>query len=197
MNPPLSIEAAMKDLALFYELQKTCLGTAAIVWREDKSGPRIVQIYLPAPAETIRMKLRKAFPAAARKTCRTVDKLRDGICAFMEGSAVPFETGAFDIGRVPPYHRRVLGAMATIPWGKVSSYGAVALKTGVPGGARAVGQGCGKNPFPIVFPCHRVVRSDGSLGGFGGGLKLKRALLEMEGVQFDSTGKVEPEFILR
>ena len=187
----------MKDPALFYELQKTCLGTAAIVWREDKSCPRIAQIYLPAPVETIRTKLRIAFPGAARKTCGTVDKLRDGICAFMEGRAVPFETGAFDIGRVPPYHRKVLGAMATIPRGKVSSYGGVALKTGVPGGARAAGQGCGKNPFPIVFPCHRVVRSDRTLGGFGGGLRLKRALLEMEGIQFDSDGKVKPEFILR
>jgi O-6-methylguanine DNA methyltransferase len=187
----------MRDPALFYELQKTCLGTAAIVWRDDNSCPRIVQIYLPAAAEAIRMKLGIAFPAAARKTCGTVDRLRDGICAFMEGRPVPFETEAFDIGRVPPYHRKVLGAMATIPRGKVSSYCGVALKTGVPGGARAVGQGCGKNPFPIVFPCHRVIRSDRTLGGFGGGLPLKRALLEMEGIQFDEGGNVLPEFILR
>ncbi|MCU0582772.1 MAG: methylated-DNA--[protein]-cysteine S-methyltransferase [Syntrophales bacterium] len=77
------------------------------------------------------------------------------------------------------------------------SYGGVASKTGAPGGARAAGQGCAKNPFPILFPCHRVIRSDGSLGGFGGGLKLKRALLEMEGIRFDKNGTVLPEHIFR
>ncbi len=181
----------------FFESQETRLGTAAVVWREDPSGSRIVRIYLPAPAEAIRKKLHRDFPGAARKTSGIVENLRKGIDAFMEGRTVRFETAAFDMSPVPPYHRKVLAALAAIPPGKVVSYGGLASETGVPGGARAAGQGCGKNPFPIVFPCHRVIRSDGSLGGFGGGLPLKRALLEMEGIRFDKGGKVLPEYILR
>jgi methylated-DNA-[protein]-cysteine S-methyltransferase len=96
---------------------------------------------------------------------------------------------------VPPYYRKLLHALAEIPRGKVRTYGEVASRTGAPGGARAAGQGCAKNPFPLVFPCHRVIRSDGSLGGFGGGLELKRALLEMEGVRFDRSGRVHRDCI--
>jgi methylated-DNA-[protein]-cysteine S-methyltransferase len=54
-----------------------------------------------------------------------------------------------------------------------------------------------RNPFPLIIPCHRAIRSDGSLGGFGGGLKMKRALLEMEGVGFDSRGHVEERHFLK
>ena len=181
----------------FFHLAETRLGTAAVAWREDASGARIVRIYLPAPAETIRRKLGRDFPGAVRKTCGAVDKLREGIGEFMAGRLVRFETAAFDMSPIPPYHRKVLAVLAAIPRGKVISYGGVASETGAPGGARAAGQGCGKNPFPVVFPCHRVIRADGSLGGFGGGLPLKRALLEMEGVRFDAKGKVLPEDMIR
>jgi O-6-methylguanine DNA methyltransferase len=60
-----------------------------------------------------------------------------------------------------------------------------------PRAARAVGTALARNPFPLIIPCHRVVRSDGMLGGFGGGLKMKKALLEMEGVAFDRSGRVQ------
>ena len=76
------------------------------------------------------------------------------------------------------------------------TYGGLAAAVGVPGGARAVGNVMAGNPFPLVIPCHRVIRSDGSLGGFGGGLPMKRALLEMEGVAFDGHDRVRPEYIL-
>jgi methylated-DNA-[protein]-cysteine S-methyltransferase len=61
---------------------------------------------------------------------------------------------------------------------------------GKPSAARAVGRALATNPFPIIIPCHRAVRSDGSLGGYQGGLAMKRALLEMEGVEFDARGRV-------
>jgi alkylated DNA nucleotide flippase Atl1 len=63
-------------------------------------------------------------------------------------------------------------------------------------GVRAVGTALARNPFPLVVPCHRAVRSDRTLGGFQGGLEMKRALLEMEGVEFDSKNRVQPDFIL-
>ena len=69
----------------------------------------------------------------------------------------------------------------TVPYGVTTSYGAIAEKLGLVNGARAVGHADGANPIPIVDPCHRVIGSDGDLTGYGGGLPLKRALLELEG----------------
>jgi methylated-DNA-[protein]-cysteine S-methyltransferase len=80
----------------------------------------------------------------------------------------------------------------TIPWGEVRSYQWVSTHIKNPGSFRAVGSALGKNPFPIVVPCHRVIRSDGTLGGFSApeGILLKQRLLQLEGVLFDSKGKV-------
>ncbi|MFH1910729.1 MAG: MGMT family protein, partial [Pseudomonadota bacterium] len=83
-----------------------------------------------------------------------------------------------------------------IPRGRVMTYGGLAAKLGLPGGARAVGNALAGNPFPLVIPCHRVVRSGGDLGGFGGGTDMKKALLMLEGVVFDRQGRVLPEYIL-
>ena len=82
--------------------------------------------------------------------------------------------------RLTPFQRKVLEKTAQIPFGRVSTYGEIARLAGSPGGGRAVGQVMNKNPLPIIFPCHRVVASNG-LGGFGGGLNLKKFLLEREG----------------
>jgi methylated-DNA-[protein]-cysteine S-methyltransferase len=182
--------------AHYYDHVKTRFGVAAIVWFEDKHGPRITRVLLPAPKKKILREISMLFPTATGKSCPVVAKFANALQAFTEGRAFFFDTSLLDTSRVPPFHRKVLRALARISKGKVSTYGTIAAKAGAPGGARAAGQGCANNPFPIVFPCHRVVRSDGSLGGFGGGLKLKRAILEMEGVRFDLTGKVKPEFIL-
>lgn len=77
---------------------------------------------------------------------------------------------------------RVWQAARAIPAGKVTTYGALARRIGSPGAARAVGNALGANPLPILVPCHRVVRSDGTLGGFGGGIPLKIRLLRHEHV---------------
>ncbi len=81
-----------------------------------------------------------------------------------------------------PFQRKVWEAVRAIPYGKTMSYGEVASQIGKPGAARAVGAAVGANPVPIVIPCHRVLAADGKLGGFGGGLELKRRLLRLEGV---------------
>ncbi len=84
-----------------------------------------------------------------------------------------------------PFHIKVWTALRNIPLGKVATYGEIAGRIGSPGGARAVGQACGSNPVVLFVPCHRVVAADGTLGGFGGGLSLKRALLRHEGVRME------------
>jgi methylated-DNA-[protein]-cysteine S-methyltransferase len=81
------------------------------------------------------------------------------------------------------FMRRVLTATATIPFGSVSTYGAVAREAGSPRGSRAAGNALGSNPMPIVIPCHRVLHADGAIGGYTGGLERKRTLLELESAQ--------------
>jgi methylated-DNA-[protein]-cysteine S-methyltransferase len=80
----------------------------------------------------------------------------------------------------PEFHNQVWAALLEIPFGETVSYGAIARKVGQPNAARAVGVANGANPIALIVPCHRVIGSDGSLTGYGGGLLLKRALLEHE-----------------
>jgi methylated-DNA-[protein]-cysteine S-methyltransferase len=79
--------------------------------------------------------------------------------------------------------RDVLAATARIPFGRTSTYGEIARRIGNPRAARAVGNALGSNPIPVVIPCHRVLRSGGALGGYGGGVDRKEVLLELEGVR--------------
>ncbi len=93
---------------------------------------------------------------------------------------------AFDLPLAPqgtPFQLRVWQALRTITYGATVSYGELARRLGMAGGARAVGLANGANPLPIIVPCHRVIGADGSLTGFGGGLPIKKALLELEGAE--------------
>ena len=81
---------------------------------------------------------------------------------------------------VGDFARKVLRRTARIPYGSVASYGEGALDVGTPRGARAVGNALGSNPIPVIVPCHRVVRTGGAIGGYGGGLPRKRLLLDLE-----------------
>ena len=87
-----------------------------------------------------------------------------------------------DLGNQTAFRRRVLRKTADIPYGDTITYGALAKRSGRPGGARAVGQAMANNPIPIIIPCHLVLASDGGLGGYSGGLKYKKMLLKLEGV---------------
>jgi methylated-DNA-[protein]-cysteine S-methyltransferase len=89
----------------------------------------------------------------------------------------------FDVRLAPegtPFQLRVWAALCEIPYGETISYAELARRIGNPNAVRAVGAANGRNPLPIVVPCHRVVGADGSLVGFGGGLDVKRALLDLE-----------------
>jgi methylated-DNA-[protein]-cysteine S-methyltransferase len=85
-----------------------------------------------------------------------------------------------DLRLVRGFRRDVLAQLRAIPFGQTRSYGAVATATGHPGASRAVGTACATNPIPIVVPCHRVVRSDGSVGQYAGGAPAKHLLLDLE-----------------
>jgi methylated-DNA-[protein]-cysteine S-methyltransferase len=78
------------------------------------------------------------------------------------------------------FERAVWDQIAAIPYGQTLTYGGIAHAIGEPRGAQAVGAACGRNPLPVLVPCHRVVGANGTLGGFGGGLPRKRRLLQLE-----------------
>ncbi|MFJ4470417.1 methylated-DNA--[protein]-cysteine S-methyltransferase [Streptomyces sp. NPDC089424] len=101
---------------------------------------------------------------------------------YLAGERHAFEL-PLDWSLISGFHREVLSELASgVPYGSVVGYGDLAGRVGQPGAAQAVGTAMGANPLPVVVPCHRVVESDGGIGGFGGGLETKRKLLALEGV---------------
>jgi len=102
------------------------------------------------------------------------------IAQYFAGARHSFDL-ALDLLRGSAFQRRVWAATRLIPYGQVHTYGQVARAIDAPRSARAVGRALGSNPVPIIVPCHRVLRADGSLGGYGAGLDIKRALLRLEG----------------
>jgi len=111
-----------------------------------------------------------------QRTAGIVHQLR----SYFAGERQAFDVQV-DLRQLTPFQRRVLAATARVPAGRVVSYGDIARRIGQPRGSRAVGQALGKNPIPIVLPCHRIIASGGKIGGYGGGLAMKRKLLRLEG----------------
>ena len=109
-------------------------------------------------------------------------KLAKDFQSYFSGKNVTFDYN-LSLENLTPFQRNVLERLRKIPFGSVESYKSVAKKTGRPKAYRAVGSACGKNPFPIIIPCHRVVKTDGSLGGFGSGIDIKEILLKLEWIE--------------
>jgi methylated-DNA-[protein]-cysteine S-methyltransferase len=111
---------------------------------------------------------------------RRLDEARRELDEYFAGRRRAFELRTDD-ALVGPFARRVLRETARIPYGEHRSYGDVARAIGAPRASRATGNALGSNPIPIVVPCHRVLRGDGSVGGYTGGSERKRTLLALEG----------------
>ncbi|MFB3925984.1 MAG: methylated-DNA--[protein]-cysteine S-methyltransferase [Syntrophales bacterium] len=184
------MKSALKSYCFF----ETMLGTMAVVGSTACDPPGIVRIFLPA--ENMPRSLAGSFPDAVAEQKKKMESVCRKIRLYLEGKDAGFSPDDVDLGGCGRFQQKVLLESTKIPRGKVISYSELADRLPAPRAARAVGTALARNPFPIIFPCHRVVRSDGSLGGFGGGLKMKRALLEMEGVGFDGKGRVRPEYFI-
>jgi methylated-DNA-[protein]-cysteine S-methyltransferase len=104
------------------------------------------------------------------------------ICSYFKGKNVRLNL-LVDMKTMTEFEKKVYKQAMKIPFGKVKSYKWIAEKAGVPNGARAVGNALSKNPVPLIIPCHRVIKSDGKLGGFSapGGILIKRKMLSIEG----------------
>ncbi|HTY09345.1 MAG TPA: methylated-DNA--[protein]-cysteine S-methyltransferase [Candidatus Edwardsbacteria bacterium] len=107
--------------------------------------------------------------------------IRRQLDRYFRGRPVMFAFRA-DLGWATPFQRAVWRKLAQLPPGQLITYGQLAREIGQPRAARAVGQAVGANPLPILIPCHRVIAGDGSLGGFTGGVALKKKLLKIEGI---------------
>jgi len=111
-----------------------------------------------------------------------VDEAADQVIAFLDGDLREFDLD-LDWRLIGGFHREVLKATRTIPYGETASYGEVAALAGTPGAARAAGTALSRNPIALIVPCHRIIKSDGSTGGYGGGragTALKQRLLDLE-----------------
>ena len=113
--------------------------------------------------------------------CRNsiTDKAFIQLSEYLDGKREEFDLDLEFEGT--PFQKDVWNALMRIPYGKTVSYSDVAIASGHPGAVRAVGNAVGRNPIPVIIPCHRVIRSDGSIGGYALGTELKTRLLKLEG----------------
>ncbi len=114
-----------------------------------------------------------------KRTDRNLIYFKSLLEDYFKGKKVNFNA-KLDLIGLPDFSRKVLNEARKIPFGKTTTYGEIAKRIGHPKASRAVGQALGANPLPIIIPCHRVIRKDKSLGGFAGGLKWKKKLLQLE-----------------
>ena len=159
----------------------TPIGSCAIAW----SDRGICAVQLPEGDERRMLaQLLRRFPQAqAAVPPSDVQHAIDAVLALLAGEASDLSTVALDMDRIPEFDRQVYEIARTIPPGSTLSYREIAGRLGERALAREVGEALGRNPFPIVVPCHRVLGSAGKVGGFSakGGVATKLRLLAMEG----------------
>jgi len=172
-------------MASGFALFDTAIGRCGIAW----GGHGVTGVQLPEAGEPeTRARMLQRFPAAGEATPPPeVQGVIDRIVALLRGEASDLSSIPLDMDQVPAFHRRVYEVARAIPPGMTLSYGDIAARVGAPGAARAVGQALGRNPFPIVVPCHRVLAAGGKIGGFSaqGGVITKRRMLAIEGARLN------------
>ena len=130
---------------------------------------------MDAVLQTLADKISPRVLAAPRRLEHAARQLEEYFTGRRRAFDVPL-----DLRLAGGFRRTVLAQLTGIPYGRTRSYAEIAAGTGQPRAVRAVGSACATNPLPLMVPCHRVLRSDGSLGGYLGGLEIKRRLLELE-----------------
>jgi methylated-DNA-[protein]-cysteine S-methyltransferase len=166
-----------------YALFDTAIGRCALVWR----GGLVIGAALPeASDERARLSLARRFPGAAEAgpppfAARAIER----IAGLLAGARTDLGDIDLDLSAGSEFERRVWEAARRIPCGEVRHYGDIAREIGAPQGAQAVGIALGRNPVPIIVPCHRVLAADGRSGGFSapGGVATKFRILEIEGAK--------------
>jgi methylated-DNA-[protein]-cysteine S-methyltransferase len=164
-----------------FTLFDTPIGRCAIVWGEFG----ILGVFLPEPDDARTQKrLTRRFPGAIEALPSAgIQTAITQMTALLSGESLDLADVPLDMERIEPFRREVYAIARKIPPGETLTYGAIAERLGDKALARDVGEAMGKNPFPIVVPCHRVVAANGKLGGFSapGGSNTKLKMLAIEG----------------
>jgi methylated-DNA-[protein]-cysteine S-methyltransferase len=159
----------------------TPIGRCGIAW----GAAGLIGLQLPeADDRTAASRMRRRFPALTlSEPPERIAAAIARIAAFLAGKPDDLADLPLDLGATGEFERAVYAAARAIPAGTTITYGTLASRVGDPGQARAVGQALGRNPWPIVVPCHRITAADGRMGGFSapGGTRTKLKLLEIEG----------------
>jgi len=161
-------------------LFSTDFDSVAIVWKKVCSTVKIVEIMVTNPKLSAEQRVAVKYPDARLSACEKVTQLSEKIKNYCRGKNEEFDLEMFDFSQIPRFRKDVYLTLFKTKRGETLSYGELASRSGYPGAARAVGTAMKNNPFPFVIPCHRVIKSDGSLGGFFGAEEMKKKLIEME-----------------
>ncbi|MFQ5482200.1 MAG: methylated-DNA--[protein]-cysteine S-methyltransferase [Nitrospinaceae bacterium] len=162
---------------LFYSLLKSPLGYLGLV--ASGQGLRELRIKVESDA-AFRRYLEPRYPVMPRRNPNKMALARQQLTKYFAGGLQRFDL-PLDVAGGTEFQRRVWQTLSTIPFGQTRHYCWLAAAVDRPQAVRAVGNANGKNPLPIILPCHRVILKSGGLGGFTGGLDLKRFLLHLEG----------------
>jgi methylated-DNA-[protein]-cysteine S-methyltransferase len=165
----------------------TAIGPCGVAW--NARGLCAVQLPEANRAATERRLAAKAESAGAAAPPPSIATVVADIQRYLAGETVDFSAVAVDLAALDPFRQRLYETMRSLTWGETTTYGELAKKLGSTDweGARDVGEAMGRNPVPVVIPCHRVLAAGGKLGGFSahGGAKTKAKLLALEGVHLD------------
>src|SRR5919109_5251687 len=167
--------------AASFALFQTALGPCGIAWTERG----VCGIQLPEEnTRATRARLQRRFVGAHEVApSKEIRRIIEAVTRLLAGKASELSDVPLDLDHVPAFYRRVYAVTRRIPPGATASYGEIATRLGEPGAARAGGQALGRNPVPLIVPCHRVLAADGGAGGFSapGGTATKLRLLAIEG----------------
>ena len=171
-------------------IKSTPFGSVGVIWAGLHDKPKIVRILLSKPGLSAEDRVSEFYPNSQASSCAEIDDVATAIKGLLEGEEIEFSLDVAELTLCTEFQQLVLRAEHRIPRGRISTYRLIAEYLGKRNGARAVGNALANNPFPLIVPCHRAIRSDRHLGGYQGGLEMKRALLEKEGIPFDDAGRV-------
>ena len=161
----------------------SAFGTFALLWHDNGSGLVLQRVVLPNESITQSHRLDPGRMKRSKSSAIAAD-MASKLQRYLVGEPVSMGLEHLDFSNCSDFQKSVLCADHSIPRGSVTTYGRLARHVGLPRASRAVGRALACNPFPIIIPCHRVVTSNGKVGGYRGGSDLKKALLRLEEVRF-------------
>jgi methylated-DNA-[protein]-cysteine S-methyltransferase len=173
-----ALEAAKVEMIFFGTIHHTLTGNIYLATRDKK----LMALNFGVSIDEFTTKIEKTFAIRPYFDLGEITSASHQLCAYLNGQQTGFDLPV-DLSPLTDFQRQVLHITQQIPRGQVVTYGEIARRIGNPKSVRAVGQALGHNPIPIVIPCHRVIASDGSMGGYsgGGGVGTKIKLLQLEG----------------